>query len=231
MFNSMQPSKTLNEYSRELVDKTLNSKMDPSTKNKLYNQRLMSYIKHKKEEDRKPVRVALDDETFGQIQSVKKEPEILNQILDALKTKRESPEPKSSEPKSPEPKSPEPKKESKEPKKEPIKELPKRVDREKIGRELRGILNKNRAKFRIHDDIVRDDMNKEIKGSSVEKIIDNLVNSKTTSTLKGETTLMARLRSENDTQHLIKKLLRIGSPIKTRKQRGFGRIRIKIWKF
>jgi hypothetical protein len=65
-YNGLLDSTTISDFSKKLVDDTLSSnKMNASVKKRLLNQRMRGYLKHKRSEEDRPVKVILDQDQIG----------------------------------------------------------------------------------------------------------------------------------------------------------------------
>jgi hypothetical protein len=61
MYNNMLNTNAT-DFSKNILDSTLaNPRLDSSSKNALYNQRLIGYLKQKRRDEERPIKVALDD--------------------------------------------------------------------------------------------------------------------------------------------------------------------------
>jgi len=191
------------DYSRNLVDSTLtNQNLDISAKNALYNQRLSGYLKQKKIDEEKPIKVALNDNQLALIHTANtsNSPPISKEKL-IKKKKVSSPS---------------------------ILKTP----NQELKNKLIDIVENNKDEFKVTSaGKIKDQDDDIINNSSFSKSIYDIGAGRLGNDKPGTRVLFDRLHKNKQTKELIEELTHLNSPssTKNRKSRRSSKLNIELW--
>lgn len=193
------------DYSRNLADSTLtNQKLDISAKNALYNQRLSGYLKQKKVEEEKPIKVALNDNQLALMHTTNPSPIASKKIKNTIKKEKDLPASPS------------------------ILKTP----NQELENKLIDIIENNKKEFQVTSTgKIKDQDDDIINNSDYSKSIYDIGAGRLRNDKPGTRILFDRLYKNNKTKELIEQMTHLNSPSRTknRKSRRSNKLDIDIW--